>query len=217
MFWNKDLAGFIIVLLMFTLLTIIIIKRNKLEKGSNYFILAIGLLTCIEIGSWLGNHYSKNYNSTILYVIGVNLIGFFLFFLYFHQMLKSEKLKKINLILIILFLANYLFFALTDSDFFKFFPFFSYFVEVVLLVSSIYLVMSQAFNSDRILNLVGYFPFWVCISSLIIYLGVMPLLIISITAENMMNINIFYIIMFFVNFIGYSILLFGIIKVKNTI
>ena len=217
MFWNKDLAGFIIVLLMFTLLTIMIIKRSKLEKGSNYFILAIGLLTCIEIGSWLGNHYSKNYNSTILYVIGVNLIGFFLFFLYFHQMLKSEKLKRINLILIILFLAKYLFFALTDGDFFKFFPFFSYFVEVVLLVSSIYLVMSQAFNSDRILNLVGYFPFWVCISSLIIYLGVMPLLIISITAENMMNINIFYIIMFFVNFIGYSILLFGIIKVKNTI
>ena len=130
-------------------------------------------------------------------------------------MLKSEKLKKINLILIILFLANYLFFALTDSDFFKFFPFFSYFVEVVLLVGSIYLVMTQAFNSDRILNLVEYFPFWVCISSLVIYLGVMPLLIISITAENMMNINIFYIIMFFVNFIGYLILLFGIIKVKK--
>ena len=123
MYWNKDLAGFIIVLLMFTLLTIMIIKRTKLDKGSNYFILAIGLLTFIEIGSWLGNHYSKNYNSTILHVIGVNLIGFFLFFLYFHQMLKSEKLKKINLILIILFLANYLFFALTDSDFFKFFRF----------------------------------------------------------------------------------------------
>ncbi|WP_126340428.1 hypothetical protein [Kaistella jeonii] len=129
----------------------------------------------------------------------------------------SEKLKRVNLLLIVLFLLNYIGSAIFVENFFTRFPFFSYFVEVVLLTGSIFLVMSQTFNSDKILGLGHYFPFWVCISLLVTYLGVLPLLVISYTATNLMNLNIFFVLLFLVNVAGYTILFFGILKAKKEI
>lgn len=215
MIWNRDLAGIIVALLMLTSLVLMIIKRKRLEQGSFYFISAVAVIILVDTFSLVGKHFSENYNSTIFYVLGINLVAFFLFFMYFHQLLKSVKLKRINLILILLFFINFIYSAVVDDHFFKSFPFFNYFIEVLLLSVSIYLVMSQTFNSDKILYLRRYFPFWVCLSLLVTYLGVMPLLIVSFTAENMMNVTVFHIVMFSVNLVGYSILLVGILNVKK--
>lgn len=215
MIWNRDLAGIIVALLMLTSLVLMIIKRKRLEQGSFYFISAVAVIIVVDTFSLVGKHFSENYNSTIFYVLGINLVAFFLFFMYFHQLLKSVKLKRINLILILLFFINFIYSAVVDDHFFKSFPFFNYFIEVLLLSVSIYLVMSQTFNSDKILYLRRYFPFWVCLSLLVTYLGVMPLLIVSFTAENMMNVTVFHIVMFSVNLVGYSILLVGILNVKK--
>lgn len=215
MIWNRDLAGIIVALLMLTSLVLMIIKRKRLEQGSFYFISAVAVIILVDTFSLVGKHFSENYNSTIFYVLGINLVAFFLFFMYFHQLLKSVKLKRINLILILLFFINFIYSAVVDDHFFKSFPFFNYFIEVLLLSLSIYLVMSQTFNSDKILYLRRYFPFWVCLSLLVTYLGVMPLLIVSFTAENMMNVTVFHIVMFSVNLVGYSILLVGILNVKK--
>ena len=215
MWWNRELGGFFVTFLMLISFILLVIKRKEVEKGSNFFIAAIGVLTLIEVYTTLSRFLDSKYNSSLLYVIGMNLIVFFLFFLYFQNILTSKKLKRINLILIILFLLNYVISSVIDDHFFIRFPFSSYFVEVVLLTCSIYLVMSQTFNSDKILALGNYFPFWVCISSLVIYLGVLPLLIISYTAANQMNLNIFFAILFLVNVSGYSILLIGIMKAKR--
>ncbi|KIA90375.1 hypothetical protein OA86_00250 [Kaistella jeonii] len=202
---------------MLICLLFLILKRRKLEKGSNYFIFGLGILTFIEIYCTLQKFINITYNSSILYVIGINLIVFLLFFLYFQSILISEKLKRVNLLLIVLFLLNYIGSAIFVENFFTRFPFFSYFVEVVLLTGSIFLVMSQTFNSDKILGLGHYFPFWVCISLLVTYLGVLPLLVISYTATNLMNLNIFFVLLFLVNVAGYTILFFGILKAKKEI
>lgn len=191
------------------------LKKKNLSEGSNYIIAAIGISTFIEIYNIVRKYVDDSYTSVTSYVIGVNLITFLLFFLYFQRILISKKSKNINLTIIILFLASYLYFAITTVDFFSKFPFFSYFVEVILLTGSIYLVMSQTFNSDKILFLGNYFPFWVCMSLLVTYLGVLPLLIASRNASNLMNLNIFFAILFVVNVMGYLILLVGIIKMKR--
>ena len=119
------------------------------------------------------------------------------------------------MILIVFFLVNYLLFAIFSDDFFTKFSIRFYFLEVILLMVHIYLVLHETFNSDKILNIKLYSPFWAAIGLMSIYLGVTPLLIISNTAKKMMNINIFFIILFIVNFIGYSILITGILFAKN--
>ena len=217
MVWNREIAGSFVAFLMLMCLVFLIVKNNQVQKGSTYFTSAIGILTFIEIYCIAQRFLNITYNSSILYVIGINLVVFLLFFLYFQSILISKKSKRINLILIVLFLLNYIGSAILVENFFTRFPFFSYFVEVVLLSGSIFLVMSQTFNSDKILGLGHYFPFWVCISLLVTYLGVLPLLVISYTATNLMNLNIFFILLFLVNVVGYTILLLGILKAKREI
>ena len=214
MIWNQYLASIIVFFLMTTCVILMLIKKKHLDQGKNYYILAIALLTIIETFIFIGKNYIENFKPIIYYTIVVNFFVFFLFFLYFHQLLKNNKLQKVNLILIVLFLLNYIGSAYIDETFFTKFSFFSYFIQVVLLTSGIYLVMSQTFNSDKILALSNYFPFWVCLSMLVIYLGVLPLIIVSYTAASYMNLNLFNAILFLVNMIGYSILLYGIIKAK---
>lgn len=155
------------------------------------------------------------FNSVPIYNVAVNLIVFFLFFLYFRKILELRISKIINNFLIVIFLASYILFAVLSEDFFFKFPFKFYFLEVVLLTVNIFLVLQETFNSDKILNIKSYYPFWACIGLMSVYLGVTPLLIISNTSMEMMNINIFFIVLFLVNVIGYAILINGILLAKN--
>lgn len=214
MIWNRFIAGVIMVFIMLISVFYMLYKRKHLEKGSGYYIVAIGLLTLIEIFIMVQKHFNPDFQPLLLYVVGVNFFVFLLFFLFFQSILVVKRLKKMNLVIISFFIFNYLASALFTKDFFDVFPFFSYFVQVVLLTGSIYLVISQTFNSDKILSLNTYFPFWVCLSLLVIYLGVLPLMIVSYTAANFMNLNLFYAILFLVNIIGYSLLIIGIYKAK---
>ena len=215
--WNRELSGFIINFTMLTCVIALILKRKNLEEGINYFIAAMGIITLIEIFLLIYIHFNPNFNSSTIYIIGVNFFVFGLFFLYFHHVLNTRKLKQISLFIMGLFLLNYLFSALFIERFFLQFSLISYFIEVILLFGSINLVLSQIFNSDKILVLSTYFPFWICISLLVIYLGVLPLLIISETAEIVMNLQIFFAILFFVNMAGYLILIAGIIRAKKEV
>lgn len=213
--WNRELAALIIVVLMITTVLLLVFKRKQLGATVYYFTIALSLSTGIEIIGFILRLYAKNFNTSFLYIVGTNFFVFLLFLIYFQSILQSKKYRTINLIIIFSFILNYFLSALLIDDFFNNFTFSTYFVEVFLLVTSIYLVLSQIFNSDKILVLSIYFPFWVCISLLAIYLGVIPLIVISKTASKMMNLTIFYAILFIVNLIGYCILLLGIAKAKS--
>ena len=213
--WNREIAGLIINLLMAATVFFLILKRKQLGSHIEYFIAAIGLLTTIEIFNSIQMIINPKYNSSAVYVIGINFFVFLLFLIYFYKVLYTKRLKNFSLINIGLFFLNYILSAILIENFFGQFSFFSYFVEIVLVMGSIYLVLSQTFNSDKVLSLSTYFPFWVCISLLVTYLGILPLLIISNTAAKMMNLEIFFSILFLVNIIGYSILLIGIFRAKK--
>ena len=213
--WNREIAGIIINLLMATTVFFLIVKRKQLGSHVEYFIAAIGLLTTIEIFNSILMTLNPTYNSSAVYVVGVNFFVFLLFLIYFKKVLYTKRLKNFSLMIIGLFFLNYLLSALLIDNFFGQFSFFSYFVEIVLVMGSIYLVLSQTFNSDKVLSLSTYFPFSVCISLLITYLGILPLLIISNTAAKMMNLEIFFTILFIVNVVGYLILLIGIVRAKK--
>ena len=207
--WNRELASNFTTIWMLVTLFFLILKKKKLGEHINIFTYSLAVGTAIEIFNIFAFINDPTYNSIPLYVVGVNVVVFLLFFLYFHQLLQSRKLKRINLILIALFIGTNLLSILFAKDYFVSFPFLSHFILVTLLTVSIFLVMSQTFNSDKILQIKNYYPFWVCIALMLIYLGVMPLLIISRNAVQMMNMDIFFIILFMVNIIGYSILIIG--------
>lgn len=213
--WNREAASIIQLLLVLLFFVLLLIKNKKLGKGINYFISASAIIVSVETFVYLARFLKPELNTIPFYVIGVNLFVFFLFFIYFRHVLELEKSKKINLNLIYLFLASYLLFAVFSKNFFMRFPFIFYFVELILLIGNIYLVLHETFNSDKILNIKSYYPFWACIGLMAIYLGVTPLLIISNTSLKMMNINIFLIILFVVNVIGYSILITGVFYAQN--
>lgn len=215
MYWNREIAGLIIIISMIFSATLLVFKRKNLEGHIFYFIGAIVLLSLIEITGFVTKIFDHEYNTSKLYAIGTNFFVFLLYLLYFQKILQTKRLRNLNAIIIALFIVNYLGSALLVDEFFTRFSFVSYFFQVILLTGSINLVMSQIFNSDKILSLSTYFPFWVCISLLIIYLGVLPLLMISNVAARLMNLNLFFAILFLVNFLGYVILLVGILKAKT--
>ncbi len=216
--WNRDAASIVQLLLMVMFFALLLFKKKNLGKGINYFITAMGIVVVLDLCLYILRVTSTtHFHSIPFYTIGVNFGAFLLYFLYFHQILKIEKSKKINLILIVLFLLSYLVFAVFSENFFTVFPFKFYLLELVLLIGSIFLVLRETFNSDKVLNITSYFPFWVCIGLMVIYFGVTPLLFISNSAEKLMNVTIFFIILFIVNMIGYVILITGTLFAKNTI
>ena len=213
--WDRSISGAVQLAIMILFVVLLLFKRRKLGKGINYFILAGGIVTGLDLIIYIIRLSAPKFNSIPFYSIGVNFGVFSLFFLYLRNVLELEKSKKINLILIILFLLGYLLFAIFSDYFFTTFSFEFYFFEVFILLANIYLVLHETFNSDKVLNIWSYYPVWACIGLMSIYLGVTPLLIISNTAMKMMSINIFFIILFIVNVIGYSILITGIFFAKN--
>ena len=212
--WNRDAASVVQLLVILFFFLLLLINRKKLGKGINYFIVASGIVVLTDTALFV-MRLNFRFNSVPIYSVAVNLIVFFLFFLYFRNILQLKKSRIINTLSIIIFLGSYILFAILTDNFFSKFPFKFYFLEVILLTVNIYFVLQETFNSDKILNIKSYYPFWACIGLMSIYLGVTPLLIISNTSMEMMNINIFFIILFVVNVIGYSILISGIFFAKN--
>ena len=213
--WNKTVASVVQILVILIFFILLIYKRKKLSKGIIYFIIASGIVAFIETSIFFTRMITQQIYTVTIYIIGVNFFAFLLFFIYFRQVLELKKSKNINLLLIGIFLVSFLMFALFSENFFSKFPFYFYFLEVILLMGNIYLVLQETFNSDKVLNIRSYYPFWACIGLMAIYLGVTPLLIISNTTMKMMNINIFFIILFIVNVIGYSILISGVFYAKS--
>ena len=212
--WNRNAASIIQLILVLIFFILLFVKRKKLGNGIDYFIIASGIVLVTDTALFI-MRLNFQFNSVPIYNVAVNLIVFFLFFLYFRKILELRISKIINNFLIVIFLASYILFAVLSEDFFFKFPFKFYFLEVVLLTVNIFLVLQETFNSDKILNIKSYYPFWACIGLMSVYLGVTPLLIIRNTSMEMMNINIFFIVLFLVNVIGYAILINGILLAKN--
>lgn len=190
-------------------LLLLIVKRKKLGKNINYFILAtlVSYITnvlgkvAIDIGYLQSNH--------IVFNFGILLIAFFLYLFYFYRKTTKLKLKRIQFSLIVIFLLSYLLFLIFDKDFIYNFPINFYFVETSLLIVSIGVFLYQTFKTELVLSIKHYFPFWAALGLLVLYCGLLPILFFGNKPNLGLSKDLFFIIMFFINFIGYGIIIRG--------
>ena len=217
--WNRDIASYIQLAVVIIFFLLLIVKRKNLGEGILFFILAAGIVVGADSYILTMRLLNSNFNSVPIYSIAVNFFVFLLYFLYLRNILTNQLSRQINFISIVLFIITYFVFAVVNKDFFTRFPFNFYFAELVILLINIFMVLREIFNSDKILNIKAYYPIWACIGLMALYLGITPLLIISHSVLKLMNVNIFFIILFLINIIGYSILIAGIFfgnKLKKT-
>lgn len=213
--WDRNLDTLIQLLLVVAFTLVLIMKRKNLGDEIFYFIVAIAIIAANNALVLTTRFFFPRFNTIPFYIVGVTLGAFLFFFLYLRKLLVFAQARMISLVMTISFIILFISFALFKENFFYKFPFRFYFIELFILVINIFLVLREAFNSDKVLNIKSYYPVWICTGLMIIYLAVAPLLIIiNLRREVDIN-NIFFIILFIVNVLGYSLMLVGVFFAKS--
>lgn len=191
-------------------MTLMIIKYRKTGKENLFFIIGYLLFSLIDISCYF---YFKltSLPTDIFYVIGFLMIVFFLYLFYYYQLLYVPMLKKIQVIILILFVLNIVIMFYTEDDLFHHFSFNMLYVDILLLLFSIILFLYQTFNSDKILEIKNYLPFWISVALLIFFIGSIPILFFRTTVSE----TIYFFILFMLNLISNGILILGLIWNKQ--
>lgn len=215
---NRILLSSILIFIYFLIILFMVIKRKELGSQIHYFIIAMLFVFLSESLSLLGTIlYGDGFRVNRINVVGVIILFFLAVFVYFYKILENKRLKTIQLGIIGLDILNIIFSLIFIEDFFIYLPYPTYFVTIVLLLASVALFFFETFNSEKVLNIMDYYPFWIAISLIVLYVGMLPLMIISKNAmELSISRNIFLILLYIVNFTGYTIMLVGIFFSKKT-
>ena len=215
---NRILLSSILIFIYFLIILFMVIKRKKLGSQIHYFIIAMLFVFLSESLSLLGTIlYGDSFRVNRINVVGVIILFFLSVFVYFYKTLENKRLKAIQLGIIGLDILNIIFSLIFIEDFFIYLPYPTYFVTIFLLLASVALFFFETFNSEKVLNIMDYYPFWIAISLIVLYVGMLPLMIISKNAmELSISRNIFLILLYTVNFTGYTIMLVGIFFSKKT-
>ncbi len=213
--WDRNLDTLIQLSLVVAFTFVLIIKRKNLGDEIFYFIVAMVIIAVNNALALTSRFFFPRFNTIPFYVFGVTLGAFLFFFLYLRKLLVSAQARMISLVLTISFIVLFICFAIFRENFFQKFPFRFYFIELFILVINIFLVLRETFNSDKVLNIKSYYPIWICTGLMIVYLAVAPLLIISNLRHEVAINNIFFIILFIVNMLGYSLMLVGVFFAKS--
>lgn len=208
----RDISGAIGVGVLFLTLLTLLFKYKNAGRAGFYYIAAVFVLTVVEAYNTFHRHIDPNHNSSPAYMIGINLIVFALLLLYFHKLLIVRLCRQISIGILILFFTQYILGAILIDNFFLQVPFINYCMGVLCIASSITLVLSQTFNSKKIFTLQNYFPFWACISTLIIFIGALPLIFAKYYVG--FSSNLFYTTLFLVHVLGKIATIIGILKAK---
>lgn len=195
----------------------LIIRRDKLGKHIWYFITAIIIVVFTEIlVSILPIFFNRDFSPNPFYVVGILVFYFMLVLIYFYKILNNKYLKRIQIGIIILNLLNLILSFIFIDNILEVFPAITNFITVMLLLFSISLFFYETFNSEIILNITDYYPFWISISLIVINLGLMPLIYVSTKYEKLpISRDVFIYLLFFVNLVGYSLMFVGIFFSKK--
>lgn len=194
----------------------LLVCRKKLGQHIGYFIISMGCVVAAGILSIILSAFFGMENSTMLYMVFVNLLTFFFIFLYYLQLLKSSKLILYQKSLIIVFLVSYGLCAVFISNFFEVFPVYFYSFQMLLLLVGITIFFFETFNTDHVLNIKDYFPFWLSLGLIVIYVGLMPILLFINNVNISLSREVYYSILLAINIIGYGLLAYGISRSKAT-
>lgn len=185
-------------------MVLMVIKYRKIGRENLFFIVGYILFSVIDIFCYF-YFISTNRSTEIFFVIGFLMIVFFLYLRYYYQLLYWPVLKKIQLSLLILFVINVVVMFFVEDDLLHHFSFNMLYTDILLLMFSIILFLYQTFNSDKILDLNNYLPFWISVSLLILFIGSIPILYFRTTVSE----HIYFFILFMLNLISNGILILG--------
>ena len=133
-----------------------------------------------------------------------------------QKIIKNKTLKKIAYAITGLFLLFYGYQVVT-IDLADGFPQIILFFNVFLLLFVIALFLLDTFKTDLILEINHYYPFWFSLGLIVVYLGMVPSIIISKISSSTMTSGLWVFITFIINFVGYGILLIGLLKAKKIV
>lgn len=207
--WNIEIGKQISMVISLLVITLMVIKYRKIGKENLFFIAGYIVLSMIDTFCYF--YFKATHRSTeMFYVIGFLVIVFCMYLLYYFQLLYWPVLKKLQLFLLILFVGNIVVMFYIEDDLLHHFSFNMLYINILLLMFSIILFLYQTFNSDKILELNNYLPFWISVSLLILFIGSIPILYFRTTVSE----HIYFFILFMLNLISNGILLFGLIRNK---
>ncbi|WP_426481190.1 hypothetical protein [Chryseobacterium sp. R2ACT005] len=208
--WNIETGKQISIILSIIVMLLMVIKHRKTGKENLFFIIGYLLFSLIDIFCYF--YYDlTNLPTDIFYVIGFLMIVFFLYLFYYHQLLYVPLLKKIQTIILALFVLNIAVMFSTEDNLLHHFSFNMLYVDILLLLFSIILFLYQTFNSDKILEIKSYLPFWISVALLIFFIGSIPILFFRTTVSE----TIYFFILFMLNLISNGILILGLIWNKQ--
>ena len=215
---NRILLSGILNVIYLLIIVLMVVKRKELGNQIHYFIIAMLFVFLSESLSLLGSIlYGDSFKVVRINVVGIIILFFLAVFVYFYKTLENKKLKTIQFGIVVLHIFNIIISLIFIDDFFIYMPYPTYFATIVLLLASVALFFFETFNSEKVLNIMDYYPFWIAISLIILYVGLLPLMIISKNAMQLsISRNIFLILLYTVNFTGYTIMLVGIFFSKKT-
>lgn len=206
--------GLLVNLMEILLLIGVIHFRKKLGKEIIFFIISLVFIVITEtISSYIGIILHKD--TILVFTIGIFLLAFFFLFYYYYQLFETPLAKKLQGIVLLLFALNYFLSILFVPNFFKVFPNFTYFIECILLLATFGIFLYETFQTEKILSITTYYPFWITVGLFIIYICLLPLLLISSVAQDAMDIGIFRGILLSINIIGYSTMIIGLFVTKK--
>ncbi|KAA2221427.1 hypothetical protein [Chryseobacterium sediminis] len=208
--WNIETGKQISMILSIIVMLLMVIKYRKTGKENLFFIIGYLLFSLIDIFCYFYYDLTK-LPTDIFYVIGFLMIVFFLYLFYYYQLLYVPLLKKIQTIILVLFVLNIAVMFYTEDDLLHHFSFNMLYVDILLLLFSIILFLYQTFNSDKILGINNYLPFWISVALLIFFIGSIPILFF----RNTVSESIYFFILFMLNLISNGILILGLIGNKQ--
>lgn len=208
--WNIEIGKQLTMVISIVVMVLMIIKSRKIGKENLFFIIGYLLSSLIDIFCYF-YFMLTGLPTDIFYVIGFLMIVFFLYLLYYYQLLYVPILKKIQLIILAIFILNIAVMLYQKDDLLHHFSFTMLYVDILLLLFSIILFLYQVFNSDKILGINNYLPFWISVALLIFFIGSIPILFFRATVSE----SIYFFILFMLNLISNGILIFGLIRNKQ--
>ena len=173
-FWSIETSKILCMLISILTMILILSRTKKIKDENLLFIIGYTLFSLIDIFCYFYYDYTE-LPTDIFYTVGFLTVVFLLYLCYYFRLIYLKNLRKIQLCIILLFLLNILVQIIINENAFMNFSFNWLYINILLLLFSIILFLYQTFNSNKILYIKHYLPFWISVALLIFFIGSIPI------------------------------------------
>lgn len=204
----------LLILLYFALLIGGIMRRKELSSKIWFFLCSIFITLVVELSVYLG---LLKYVSQLGLIYGLFILGFAvsLFIIYFRNLALTQQWKYLQTILLAVNIGTVVIGLLTNEEYRYYLRGWPLYTSFFILIISLALFLFEMYNSDLILSLKSYFPYYAAFGLLFIYVGILPVMYFRFYLQNEEERKIFEILLYSVNFLGYSAILVGVFLAKR--